>query len=377
MGQVTLNHLRVGLDALWSCLRGRSRCNWSVLTTEDVRKVFGITLEDNPSEIDYFLAMAEVWRRKDRDGDWTFDFGPRLDRRVSCHLVFSCARLDCRASWIYQNFDSIDESGFPVRDFEEGPPVSGRFEVGVEFNPGKAFTLPGNVRPPPETLRPLRRSLDPYAMPRLYLEDQPPQDEEFALKEWLIQVAVFARKGGHMREDNQTDSDLAVLFRSYAERVIPPPKQKGVDPHAWESAVNNVYMRLIHRANYKKGICAGLETARSFRAYIRRAIMFGMRPGRSRSCANKGALASCPSITEAAELLGVSFSTIWRHMRAAGRWSKWCPDAWKHVEAEIRCDKEWQIAERYLLDKGKSAAAARKSVYRARKAGKSPLDLLS
>jgi hypothetical protein len=384
MGQITLGHLRRGLRDVWDCLRGRTPCLGD-LTPE--KEVLGLALPEAPKQVDYCLALAEAFHRTPRDNeDWLPTLGAWTDGGVQCQLGFSCRDVSWRVLWLYKP----DAGSTGGSDFLP----AGVFEVDVHPKPGLADgpldkLMSGGIL----------RLLDPYACPRLFLWATPPEDEAAALDEWLLQVALWARKGEHLILDDETGEELATLFRAFAARISPNPRGGHESPD-WLAAVDTVCNRLLlNPRSYSKrnparikqspaarpgkllnipqgGFSAAAGSGDSFGAYVKRAIRGALKTQGRFPRPQKPPGGAPRSIEEAAQTLDVDFSTVWRRMQAGG-WTDWCPEAWEQIRGQLQEANAWRSLAQLLFAQGMSPSAARKAVYRARKRGQTPAQLAS
>jgi hypothetical protein len=319
-------------------------------------------------EVDACMAQAEEYRREPRDGDWVHSVANWTEGEVNYHLQFSCRDLSFRMIWLYEH-----------------PGAPGRFDVELDPTPGLPVTLsdlgverravvgPDGTREP--SAGDIYRMLDEYALPRLFLDPEPPEDLVLFRDEQLLEVALWARKFGHLPANEQIDGELANIFTEYAKRIVhwKPDQQEGPE---WLTAVDDVCMRLLFRARPGRGISAALGRSDTFRSYVRRALIGAMRsanPSRTVATSGRGVP---QTIGEAATRLGVSFSTVWRRFQQGG-WPEWCVEAWKAIEAELQDKRAWQASKELLQrERGMTPEAARKMVQRAKKAGQTPASLL-
>lgn len=251
--------------------------------------------------------------------------------------------------------------------------------------------------------RKVRSILDKYATPRLFIYPGWKRKAHIRL-ELLAQLVLFAAKHGCMRWDPR--DDLAVQwFRDYVSLVWKRWKRDG-DGMALDAAADRVFMRLIFGAKVGKGFLAP-QSGEAFESYVRKAIRGALADGRRTSGQLNAELDELPSqvaqnrltgvsgykgrarrgepivsdavpetITEAAALLKVNPSTVWRRMKkmACNRWS---PEVWPKLREHFDNKRTWTTVMEALKGKGVSHEAARKRVSRWRKAGRKPHELLA
>jgi hypothetical protein len=314
------------------------------------------------------MAKAEEYRRAPRDGDWIQPVADWTEGEVVYQLSFSCRNLTFRMIWLYEH-----------------PGAPGRFDVELDPTPGLPVTLsdlgverravvgPDGARLP--SAGTFYRILDKYALPRLFLDPEPPKDLVLFHDEQLLQVALWARKVGHLAKNKEVDDELGTLFMGYAKGIFPGKPGQQEQPE-WLTAVHDVCMRLLVRARPGKGISAALGRSDTFRSYVRRALIGAMRSANP-SCKVPTSGNGVPqTIGEAATRLGVSFSTVWRRFQKGG-WREWSVEAWNAIEAQLQDKGAWKaVVELLQCDRGMTLEAARKLVQRAKKAGKTPRSLL-
>jgi hypothetical protein len=324
-----------------------------------------------------------------------------VDGDVEYQLRFSCAELDLSMYWLYGPCGEMPGGGEgTVTANADSPPskcsnsIPGLFEVGLipaEVIPGasgkgllgkvlkdlgskraRTVALPGGKRL--ASTGTFLRLLDSVARPRLFLGGKCPADEAHFRDELLLELALSARKFGHLPAEKDADDELARLFTAYAGRLV-RANDKSRDDSRWMSAVDTVCMRLLLRAKPGRGIAAALLRRDAFRSYLRRALRCAMRPTAPRPAAPPSDNFP-PTIAAAAERLEVSFSTVWRRWRAGG-WPEWCPAAWERIQGELKDKRAWKAVRALEEQKtGKKSEAVRKAAYRARKAGRTPTDLV-
>ncbi len=337
------------------------------------------------------MAVAEAYRREPRDGDWIQMAASWIEGDVHYGLDFSCRDLTFRMYWVYERPDeapaAVTTGVVPADSLPSSAgglnSTPGVFEVGIVPGGGLAAAaamsrifqaaargasvLPGGSHL--SSVGSFYRVFDEYALPRLFLGKEPPADQALFNDELLLQLALWARKFGHMPVDRRADDELARLFMRYAERIVGPERQ--ADPE-WLAAVDDVCLRLLLRARPRKGISAVLGRAGTFRCYVRKALTCAMRrsnPARPAAPSDGGFPAS---ITEAAARLGVHHSTVWRRCRAGG-WEEWCFEAWEHIKTHHQEKSAWRMAAQRLHEEGgKTREASRKAAYRAKKLGRTP-----
>jgi len=234
--------------------------------------------------------------------------------------------------------------------------------------------LKGTVRLPGGKCLPSRgefyRRLDAYARPRLFLGKELPTDQGLFRDELLLQLALWARKFGHLQASRHVDDELVRLFMRYAARIVRVRPNWHDDQ--WQTALHDVYLRLFHSARPGKGISAALGRADTFRSYVRQALIGAMRHSKTPRRRRPADGGFPPTIAEAAERLEVSFTTVWRRFRA-GKWPVWCAEAWEQIESQHRDKSAWRKAAQLLHEEGGGTReAARKAAYRAKKAGRTP-----
>jgi hypothetical protein len=356
MGHLALQHLRWGLQAALDVVTGRTP---SSIASEPFFRA--LKLELPSAEVDALLALAEAYRRETRVGDWIHSSACWADGDVQFQLQFSCKDLEFRMVWTYEpNLEPPPDTGsmLDAANARRSPPDSlnsapGRLDVAIVLAGGLAvagpisrlFRASGDRR-----LGRLRsygnfcRLLDPYALPRLFLGEERPADSHLFCNELLLQLALWARKFGHMQPSSLDDNQLAKLFIEYAGQVVRPELRNSLD---WPGAVDDVYVRLFHRAQPGRGLSAALGRVNTFRIYLRRALTCAMRRAKSLTPSPPSGGEFPQSIAEAAAQLGLSVSTVWRRCRGGG-WPNWCREAWEQIRARHLEKGRWAVARQRL-----------------------------
>jgi hypothetical protein len=241
--------------------------------------------------------------------------------------------------------------------------VPSRFGPGVESPPEEHAIFAALMRP---DFREIRSNLDRYAMPRLLLPAKWNEETVLAL---LAQLVLFAARAGEL--DKKADAPV-VLFREYCSRAYRHHLKELRDSEK-NAVADRVFERLFLRGEAGRGFMAPAR-AGSFRRYIDVAIrktVSEMRPASEQRLSKPES-----SIAAAAAHLGVSFATVWRRTRQLG-FKEWSPEAWTAINHDVESKAKWRLAQNALEETGLSPSAARKAVYRARKAGKQPMDVVN
>ena len=220
-----------------------------------------------------------------------------------------------------------------------------------------------------EKYRAIRKHLDPYAVPRLIIPSGWWKDQRVEL-ELLAQLALIAAKEVVLKLSDKA----ALLFREYCSGVTSYYLNR-LEEEDKNAVIDRVFERLYLKGRPGRGIMA-LNRAYSFRPYIKEAIRGEVANVHKATKVSRRSGTGPPgSIAEAAEILEVPFSTVWRRMRKLG-FEHWTPEAWNEIHEDFQTKKQWRLVYKVLRKKRLSHEAARKRIYRWKKEGMRIVDVL-
>lgn len=166
-------------------------------------------------------------------------------------------------------------------------------------------------------------------------------------------------------------------FSAMAKRLYRP---RGLHEHELHDVIYDAYKKL-YRSGPRRGFL-GAHHASSFPAYVRtklraaggqalRERAFG---ARVESSEDPSAVGVPPGLREAGVMLGVSKSTVDRHLKQLGHHAL-DAESWPAVVDSITTKAEWrELQDRLVHESGLTNGAARKRVYRHKTAGRGPTD---